>query len=182
VADDPPMRLTEYYRGLPLNLTTRLPPEEVARRINDTLPSPFRPFATGIVGRARAGRLKLFYRSGLFGYNGMPILTGPIEPHPSGTLLRLLYRGRLSARLAFPLAFLAVGLGAILSIVLGGGRGDPDFGPWLALLLAAVAVVVMALPIAIHAFAIRNAEAQLAAMAAFLRTALDARDAPGPAA
>lgn len=175
------MRLTEYFRGLPLNLTTRLPPEEVARRINDALPSPFRPFATGIVGRARSGRLKLFYRSGLFGYNGMPILTGPIEPHPRGTLLRLLYRGRLSARLAFPLAFLVVGL-AIIPVIVLGGRGDPDFGPWMAVLLAAVMVVVMALPFAIHAFAIRNAETQLAAMAAFLRTALDARDAPGPAA
>ena len=176
------MRLIEYYRGLPLNLTTRLPPKEVARRINDTLPSPFRPFATGIVGRARGGRLKLFYRSGLFGYNGMPILAGPIELHPRGTLLRLLYRGRLSTRLAFPLAFLAVGLAAIPFIVLGGGQGGPDFGPWLAVPLAAVLVVVMALPISIHAFAIRNAEARLAAMAGFLRTALDARDAPGPAA
>ena len=170
------MRLSEYYRGLPLNLVTRLPPVEVARRLNAALPSPYRPFATGIVGHARPGWVKLFYRGGLLGYNGMPILTGPMELHPRGTLLRLRYRGRLATRLAFPLAFVIVILGLVPAFAFGGAELAPEFGPRLAVLLAAVLAVAMTLPLAIHVFAIRNAEAQLQAMAVFLRTTLDAED------
>lgn len=175
------MRLTEYYRGLPLNLTTRLPPEEAARRLNAALPSPFRPFATGIVGRARPGRVKLFYRGSLLGYNGMPILTGPMELHPRGTLLRLLYRGRLATRLAFPLAFVLAGLGVGVGVgaylATGGGEAASALGPGFAAMMALALLVCLALPLAIHIFLIRNAEARLAIMADFLRRTLDATDA-----
>lgn len=172
------MQLGEYYRGIPLNLVTRLPPDEVARRINTALPSPYRPFATGILGQVRRDRLRLVCRTGLFGYKGMPILTGPLELHPKGTLLRLVYRGRLGTRLAFPLGFLIVLAGLIPAFAIGGAAAR--IGPLEALLLALMLVLVVSLPLAIHVFFIRNAEAQLERMAAYLRSALDAKDAGVP--
>lgn len=170
------MRLGDYYRGLPLRLATRLPPEEVARQINDAIPSPLRPFALGIVGRARLGRLHLRYRASFFTYDGMPMLTGPIEAHRSGSLLQLKYRGRLATRIAFPLSFLLIGCLA-LTFAIGGGWA-PGIEAGEKALQAFVLVVVAILPLGIHMFAIRNAEAHFEKLADFLRTTLGARDAP----
>ena len=171
------MRLGDYYRGLPLNLRTPLPPGEVARRIAATIASPMNPFATGIIGYAMFGRVQLRRRKSLFSYNGMPVLAGPVKAEGRGSLLLLKYRGHLATRLAFPLAFLLVGLGMLVFVATG---PSPGVAPWqLAPILAALAVF-MALPLAIHRFMIRNAEADMAYLADFLRTTLDAKDVAAP--
>lgn len=172
------MRLGDYYRGLPLNLRTPLPPDEVARRIGGAICSPLRPFATGIVGYAPLGRLQLRFRKSLFSYNGMPVLVGPVRAERGGSLLILNYRGHLATRLAFPLAFLVVGAGVLT--YLASGAQSPAIAPWQMALIAFILVLAMALPLGLHAFFIRNAEGDLAAMADFLRTTLEAKDVPAP--
>jgi len=170
------MRLGDYYRGLPLNLRTPLPPDEVARRIGGAISSPMRPFATGIIGSVRPGRLQLRYKPSLFGYDGMPVLAGPIRAE-QGSLLLLRYRGRLSARLAFPLAFMMVAVAIGIVVASGALAGSPA---WAKALIPFFMLLAVALPLLIHAFFIRNAEADMAHLAAFLRTTLDAKDVPAP--
>jgi len=171
------MRLGDYYRGLPLTLRSPLAPDEVARRIGGAVASPMNPFATGIVGYAPFGRVQLRRRKSLFSYNGMPVLVGPVKAEGRGSLLLLKYRGHLAIRLAFPLAFLLVGLGVLVFVATG---PSPGVAPWQLTPILAALVVFMTLPLAIHRFMIRNAEADLAQLAAFLRTTLDAKDVPAP--
>lgn len=170
------MRLADYYRGLPLNLRTALPPEEVARRIGGAISSPLRPFATGIIGHASPNRLRLRHRPSLFSYNAMPILAGPIRAE-RGSLLLLKYRGHLATRLAFPLAIVIVGLA--VAMVLPSGALDDMPARAKALILFSM-LGAMLLPFLLHAFFIRNAETDLEYLADFLRTALDAKDVPAP--
>jgi len=168
------MRLRDYYRGLKLRLATALPPAEVERRINDVTASPLRPFATGVVGYANAGRLALRYRPGFVAYRGMPMLTGSISARGGGSLLDLNYRGRAAARAVFPVAY-----GAIAAMLLAWaiwGQWDPSFGPSQKALLIALLVTVPNLPLLIHMIAIRSGEAHLARLAAFLRSELDATE------
>lgn len=170
------MRLGDYYRGLPLNLRTALPPDEVARRIGAAVASPFRPFATGIIGSAYFNRLHLRYRPSLFSYNAMPVLTGPIKAE-QGSLLLLKYRGHLATRLAFPLATVMVLVGLSIMMASGATAEVPAWGIGLIFMAMLLAV---ALPLMIHSFFIRNAEADMAHLAAFLRSTLDARDVLAP--
>jgi len=171
------MRLGDYYRGLPLNLRTPLPPDEVARRIGGAIDSPMNPFASGMVGYARFGRVQLRLRKSIFSYNAMPVLAGPVKAEGRGALLLLKYRGHLATRLAFPLAFLMVGLNLLFFVATGPSQGAASWQ--LAPILAALAVF-MILPLAIHRFMIRNAEADMARLAAFLRETLDAKDVAAP--
>lgn len=172
------MRLGDYFRGLPLNLRTPLPPDEVARRIGAAISSPLRPFATGIVGYAPVGRLHLRLRRSLFSYNGMPVLAGPVRAERGGSLLLLKYRGHLATRLAFPLAFLVVG--AAVLVFLASGAQSPDIAPWQMALILFALILGMALPFGIHAFFIRNAEADFETLADFLRNGLDAKEVRAP--
>lgn len=170
------MRLGDYYRGLPLNLRTPLAPDEVARRIGQVISSPMRPFATGIVGTVRPGRLHLRYKPSLFSYDGMPVLAGPIRAE-QGSLLLLRYRGRLAARLAFPLALAIVMLS--LGIVLASGALAPT-PVWAKALILFFMLLTVTLPALIHAFLIRNAEANMEHLAQFLRTTIEAKNVPAP--
>lgn len=170
------MRLGDYYRGLPLNLRTALPPDEVARRIGGAIASPMNPFATGIVGYARFGRVQLRLRKSIFSYNAMPVLAGPVRAEGRGSLLLLKYRGHLATRLAFPLAFLVVCLG--LFVFMANATHPP--GPAPIALFILVLLVGASLPVAIHRFMIRNAEDDLEHLAAFLRETLDAKDVAAP--
>lgn len=171
------MRLGDYYRGLPLNLRTPLPPDEVARRIDGAISSPMNPFASGIVGYARIGRMQLRLRKSIFAYNAMPVLAGPVRTEGSGSLLLLKYRGHLATRLAFPLAFLMVGLGVLVFVATGPSQGVAS---WQLVPILAALAVFMTLPLTIHRFMIRNAEADMAQLAAFLRETLDAKDVAAP--
>jgi hypothetical protein len=170
------MRLGDYYRGLPLNLRTALPPDEVARRIGAAISSPLRPFATGIIGRVTFNRLHLRHRSNLFSYNAMPVLTGRIKAE-QGTLLLLKYRGHLATRLAFPLAFVMVAVAISIVLASGALAGTPA---WVKALVLFFMLLAVTLPLLIHAFFIRDAEADLEHLAAFLRTTLEAKDVPAP--
>jgi hypothetical protein len=166
------MRLGDYFRGLKLTLASPLPPAEVECRVNAAAASPLRPFALGILGKAGAGRLALRYRPSIFAYNGMPQLTGTIDAHRRGALLRLSYRGRLPVRLAFPLAYAMVAAMAVA--LLASGEFAAGIGPGEIALLVTLMVLVPLLPLAIHRFAIRNAEEGLERMVAFLRDTVEA--------
>ncbi len=168
------MRLRDYFGGLPLRVATRLPPEEVERRINAAAPSPLGPFATGVLGQARSGWVQLRYRPGLFSYKGMPMLTGPIEAAGSGSVLSLVYRGRLATRLAFLLGYSAIGIMVLVFIAFGGWA--PGIEPREKALAIAMLGIVALLPLGVHMIGIRGGEAHLEALANFLRTTLDASD------
>lgn len=170
------MRLSDYYRGLPLNLRTPLPPDEVVRRIGTAVASPLRPFATGMIGYATLHRLHLRYRPSLFSYKAMPVLAGAIRAE-QGSLLLLKYRGHLATRLAFPFAMVVVLLALSIVMASGAAADMPAWGIGLVFLFMLLAVT---LPLLIHAFLIRNAEANLEHLADFLRTTLDAKDVAAP--
>ena len=170
------MRLGDYYRGIPLNLRTALPPDEVARRIGAAISSPLRPFATGVIGYVTINRLHLRHRPSLFSYNAMPVLTGRIKAE-QGALLLLKYRGHLATRLAFPLAFVMVAVAISIVLASGALAGTPA---WVKALVLVFMLLAVALPLLIHAFFVRDAEAGLEHLAAFLRTTLDAKDVAAP--
>ncbi len=170
------MRLGDYYRGLPLNLRTALPPDEVARRIGAAISSPLKPFATGIIGYAFFNKLHLRYRPSIFSYNAMPVLTGRIKAE-QGSLLLLKYRGHLATRLAFPMAFVMVAVAISIVLASGALAGTPV---WVKALIPLFMLLAIALPLLIHAFFIRNAEADMEYLAKFLRTTLEAKDVPAP--
>lgn len=169
------MRLRDYYRGLPLRLRSALPPDEVAARINQAAASPLRSLATGVLGHAGAGRVALRYRPSFFSYKGMPMLTGEIIAHRGGSRLQLRYRGRPATRAIFPLTYAAMAVMAGVFALYG--KWAPGIGPGQKVLLIGLLVLFTNLPLAIHVIAIRNGEAHLAKLAAFLRTTLSATDA-----
>ena len=156
-------------------LTTALPPDEVARRINGMIASPLQPFATGILGRASAGHLALRYRAGLFAYKGMPMLTGPITARGSGSLLALRYRGRATTLAAFPIGYAVIAAMVVAWAIWG--QCAPGISPQQKALLIAILIIFPNLPLLIHVVGIRNGEAHLAKLAAFLKSTLNAVDA-----
>jgi len=168
------MRLRDYYRGLPLRLTSALPPDDAARRINEALASPLQPFATGVLGRVSAGHLSLRYRPGLFAYRDMPILTGPITALGGGSLLTLCFRGRGVTRAAFFIGY-AVMAAMVLAWIIA-GEWHPGIGRGERALIIALSTTAL-FPLLIHVIAIRSGEVHLAKLAAFLEYTLDATQA-----
>ncbi len=167
------MRLSEYWRGIPVTLTAPLAPDAAARKIDAAAGSVLSPFATGIVGRAGAGRVRLGYRPSIFSYNARPLLTGRILPDRAGARLELAYRGPVLVRLMFPLLVLII-LAAGVAIAASGGL-DAVSG----LLIGLTPLVGLVLALAAHAFLIRNAETELALLIDFLKHAIGAEEVRG---
>lgn len=167
------MRLSEYWRGIPVTLTTPFAADAAAEKINAAAGSVLSPFASGIIGWARAGRLRLGCRPSIFSYNGRPLLTGRILPDRAGTRLELAYRGPVLARLMFPLLVLII-LAAGVAIAASGGL-DAVSG----LLIGLTPLVGLILALAAHAFLIRNAETELALLVDFLKHAIGAEEVRG---
>lgn len=169
------MRLRDYFGGRRFSLATRLPPEEVERQINSAAASIFSPVASGVIGWARFGRVRLRYRAGIFSYNGKPILAGRIVPDRSGARLELNYRAQLPLYVGFPLWYLAYS--ALLLVFLVGGDWAPGIGLPEKIGIVLFALAIGAAPIAVHYFATRNAEEELAILVDFLRRAVGATGA-----
>lgn len=165
------MRIGEYYRGVRIELATKLPPEEVERRINDGAASILTPFATGVVGWARFGAIRLRLRRGLFRNDAKPILAGRIGPDRGGSRLHLVWRGPLPMLVFFPVFYSMLAAFAVMFVAIGQSEPmDPNVR-W-AILVAFL--VMLPVPPLILFLGLRGAEADLEELLAFLRTRLAA--------
>lgn len=168
------MRLTDYFFGLPIDLYSPLGPEEVAQRINQRSKSRFNPFATGVIGWARFGRLKLEHRASIFSYNAMPRLGGKLENAEGRTRISGKFGGPLMVKIFFPVWYLVLALMFLTTTAnFLGGNGDPaSFVPFF-LILPIFAV----LPLGMHYIFTRNSQYDLEAILAFLETEVQAKPA-----
>lgn len=170
------MRIGDYYRGTDVDLVTKLPPEEVERRINDEAASIFSPFATGVIGWARFGAIRLRLRRSAFIRNdAKPILAGRIEAERSGSRLHLRYRGPLPMLVFFPLSYAIIVLSAAVFLVMGDG-GEVE--AMLRLMLPPMLLVFLCAPALVLYLALRDADADRDALVAFLKTGLAAQEVP----
>jgi hypothetical protein len=169
-------RIRDYFVGRRLRLATRLPPDEAARRINDGAASILSPFATGVIGWARFGRIRLRYRRSLWWRSdARPILAGRIRADRGGSLIHLNYRGPLPLIVFLPFWYAALVLMAVvfLASVLSSGV-ETAFVFAFPLML----VVMLIFPAALVRFSLTRADADFEEMLAFLRTSLAARGIP----
>ena len=171
------MRIGDYYRGVRIELATKLPPEEVERQINDGAASILTPFATGVVGSARFGAIRLRLRRSLFRNDAKPILAGRIRPDRGGSLLHLVWRGPLPMLVFFPLMYLNFAAFAAVFVAAGPGGGMDVTGRWAVLFAF---LLMLPVPALILILGLRSADADLEEFV--LRSArLNAREvAPRP--
>lgn len=156
-------RLRDYFAGRRLSLAARLSPAEVEGRINAAATSIWRPFATGTIGWARFGVLRLRYRrSVLFAYNAKPVLAGRISPSGSGSRIDLNYRAPMPMYVAFPLWYAALALIAVTVLSAPGARAPER------LILGSILLVVSLVPIGFHYLGTASAEADFDELIAFL--------------
>ena|SRR5947209_1871969 len=168
------MNIRDYYIGERIALRSRLMPEQVEQRIRDAVKRPWwaRPFQTGPAGGIWFGRIRLRYRSSLFEYNAKPILIGRVERTATGSVLRLVYRGRtwFRAFFLFWYAFLA-----ILLITFATVGTDPPLQGAERLFPFAIILPMALFPFILHAIGTRNSDDELAELIEFLERATEAR-------
>lgn len=170
------MRIGDYYRGTDVDLVTKLPPEEVERRINDGAASILSPFATGVIGWARFGAIRLRIRRNAFIRNdAKPILAGRIQAERSGSRLHLRYRGPLPMLVFFPFCYAFILLSAALLLFL---EAEPEAEAMLRLMLPPMLLVFLCAPALVLYLALRGADADRDALVAFLKTSLTAQEVP----
>lgn len=167
------MRIGEYYRGRDIDLVTKLPPEEVERRINDEAASILSPFATGVIGWARFGAIRLrIRRNAFFRNDARPILAGRIRADRGGSRLHLRYRGPLPTLVFLPLWYVILAFSAAIFLSMGTGQEAMP-----GLMLAPMLIVFCAPALVIY-LALRGADADLDELVAFLKTNLKAHEIP----
>lgn len=172
------MRIGDYYRGVRIELATKLPPDEVERRINEGAQSILTPFASGVIGWARFGAIRLrFRRSRWFRNDARPILAGHIRPDRGGSLLHLVWRGPVPMLIFFPFFYLILlAFGGIWIAV-----GVAEAEPMVRAVFATTFLIMLATPALVLLLGVRGAEADLEALLAFLKERLVAHEvAPRP--
>jgi hypothetical protein len=168
------VKIRDYYFGQPVTLRSPLPADEVRNRIGGAIRCPWyeRPFRTGPAGGIRFGQIRLRYQSSVFEYNAKPLLTGPIEPTPTGSVLRLVYRGRTWSRAfyIFWYAFLTLFVIAFATT----GTDQPLHGAERLAPFAILGVLAI-FPFVMHAIGTSRSDEELRELLEFLEQVAQAR-------
>jgi hypothetical protein len=165
------MRLRDQITGRKLTLRSPLGREEVSLRINRTSGSLFWPFASGVVGGCRFGRLRV--RHSPFEYNARPEMVGRVRDTLGSTELRIRFGMPAWVKLFFVMWFLFLTL--FTAGLLSTGLAGAEWGFLLVLPLFLI------LPPAMHVFCTRRSEEDLDEILEFLEREAQATPAPDAA-
>ena len=160
----------DYFRGYRSTMTSPLPPDEVARRINEATISRFVLFNEGTIGWARAGRLRLKYRQRFFHYDAKPILAGRIVPDKAGSRLDLNFRAPGWAYAFYPFWF-----AALLMMVLVVTFGRLAITGEQSAIFAASFLFLFGFPVLLHFLGTTKSESEREALTGFLARVAQAR-------
>jgi len=168
------MNLRDYFIGQEIELRSPLMPEQIEQGIKDALRRPWlsRPFQIGPAGGIWLGRIRLRYQSSFFEYNAKPILIGRVERTPTGSTLRLVYRGRTWFRAFFLFWYVFLAIILTTFAILG---TDPPLHGAERLFPFAIMVALAVFPFILHAIGTRNSDDDLDELIVFLGQVADAR-------
>ncbi len=168
------MRLKDYFIGVPVDLYSPLAPDEAAQRINQRSKSTLNPFATGVIGWARFGRLRLQHHQSIFRYSAAPLLSARIENASGRTRITGKFGGAVFAKIFLVFWYL------VLSLIFAGwvsafvnGQTVEGTEPLILLIIP----IFAALPLGMHFLFTLNWEEDLKAIIAFLETEVQAKAA-----
>ena len=164
------MRFSDYFRGYRRTMTSPLPPEEVARRINEATISRFVLFNEGTIGWARSGRLRLKYRQRFFHYDAKPILAGRIVATRAGSRIDLNFRAPGWAYVFYPFWFAAL-LMLVLLVTFGPLTTTGDQRATF----ATTFLFLLGFPVLLHFLGTAKSDAKLEALTGFLARVAQAR-------
>lgn len=166
------MRLKDYLIGVPVDLYSPLTPEEVAQRVNQRSKSTLNPFAIGVIGWARFGRLRLQHHQSIFRYNAAPLLIARIENASGRTRISGKFGGSMFAKIGLSFWYLVLCLmfAAWVSVFLGSQSTDSG-----ELSFFVVIPILAAMPLGMHYLFTWHWEEDLKAILAFLETEVQAK-------
>lgn len=157
-----------------MRLISPLDHRTVQAAITANTQAPFWPFATGAVGWARMGWVRLGYKSGFFDYNAKPVLVGRVEADMGRTVLDLRYRAPLKVYGFLVLWFLFMILPwRILSDAASHSLSLETVGWELGFFL-----LYLLAPLGVHWFGTLDADQELELLLEFLRQHAKAVPAP----
>lgn len=161
----------DYFAGQRLQLRSPLPARTAAQRINDAAGSMLWPFAMGVVGGVWLGNIRLQYRSSPFEYNAKPVLAGRLQDLASGSTLELRYRAPLWVYGFYFVWYLFLSL---VGVVLIGNGWAPDMTSAEKAMAVGTIVLLLVVPIVLHAVGTRRSDDELATILDFVSSNIDA--------